>query len=104
MFYGEREIMRSDHEDDVESGAIIQKCRVMDVAGYQEAKGKKKGRSMPDDIFFCRYTYLAGKKQMAPYEAQVYCVCSMPVSRGRLMQGLACLVLFCCCLGEGGGV
>lgn len=55
IFQGEREVYRSDHFDDVESGTIKRKCRILDLKDYQELP-----KPVKPDVFYTRCFYAVG--------------------------------------------
>lgn len=81
-FHGEKEVFQSDHLDWCHKNAIIGKCRVLTLEGYQNLP------AIGENDFYCRFFYMPSTGEFSPDDVPVFCLCEMPYNPDRVM--IAC--------------
>ncbi|GMH40234.1 hypothetical protein BSKO_08138 [Bryopsis sp. KO-2023] len=81
-FHGEKEVFQSDHLDWCHKNAIIGKCRVLTLEGYQNLT------AIGENDFYCRFFYSPSSGEFSPDDVPVFCLCEMPYNPDRVM--IAC--------------
>lgn len=81
-FHGEKEVFQSDHLDWCHKNAVIGKCRVFTLEGYQNLP------AIGESDFYCRFFYSPSSGEFSPDDVPVFCLCEMPYNPDRVM--IAC--------------